>query len=56
LCTSLVDTAQKYSPQLIGEANALCEKYKKAFTLFSQCHILYNKNFVSEEEKTALSM
>eukprot|EP00731_Ephydatia_muelleri_P003031 Em0001g3031a len=46
--------AQKYSPQLVEEATSLCDKYKRAFSLFSHCQNLYNKNCVTEEEKTTL--
>ena len=35
LCTSLIDTALKHSPQLVEEATGLYEKYRTAFSLFS---------------------
>ena len=49
--TSLIDTAQKHSPQLVKEATALCIKYNRAFSLFLQYHNLYNKNCITEQEK-----
>ena len=56
MCTSLIDIAQKYSPPLVEEATALCVKYKRALSLFSHCHNVYNKNRITEQEKSALGM
>ncbi|KAL5510274.1 hypothetical protein EMCRGX_G005790 [Ephydatia muelleri] len=50
-----VQSRIKHSPQLVEEATALCEKYKTAFSLFSQCHNFYNKNCITEQDKSTLA-
>ena len=51
-----VDIAQKHSLQLVEEATGLCGNYKRAFSLYSQCHNIYNKNCITEQEKSALGI
>ena len=42
LCKSPIDVATKHSPQLLSRATNVSDRFLKAFTLFYNCHKLYD--------------
>lgn len=50
LCHSIVKLAESHSPSLITETKALCEKFKKLFSLFALCHGIYDQNYVKDDK------
>lgn len=56
MCQSIVDLAGIECPTLLLEATAVSMKFCEAFQLFANCHTIYDKNYVTEEEATQLSM
>lgn len=45
-----IDTAEKFSPNLIQAAEDISRKFTKTFTLFASCHNIYNSGQRLSEE------
>ena len=56
MCKSILDLAGAECPTLLPEATAVSKKFREVFELFANCHNIYDKNYVTEEEATQLSM
>ena len=54
VCNSVSSLANQHCPQLIPDAQKIAETFKEAFTLFSRCHNIYQKNHVTESEQDQL--
>lgn len=54
LCQSVVDTTQNHCPTVLQDAIQVRDKFKKVFNLFSKCHNIYDKNYVTSEEIKSL--
>lgn len=52
----MVELAQAHNPALVAETTALFDKFKELFRLYSQCHKIYDRNYVTDEEISELSM
>lgn len=52
----MVELAQAHCPTLVVEATTLFNKFKKLFRLYSNCHRIYDSNYVTDEEITELGM
>ncbi len=50
LCSTLVTVAEEKCPTLLPKARAAYIKFAKAFTLFSECHKIYNGREVNDED------
>ena len=46
--------AEEHCPTLIPDTTLLFHKFKDLFGLFSKCHNIYDKNYVSSEETEEL--
>ena len=46
----MVELAQAHNPALVAETTALFNKFKEMFRLYSQCHNIYDRNYVKDEE------
>ena len=46
-----METARANDVSLLSEAEKVGDKFKKAFTLFSKCHQLYDGTFSFNEEQ-----
>lgn len=46
----MVEVAEKHCPAAISQAKEIERKYKKAFSLFAECHKIYDGNSVTDAE------
>jgi len=53
-CASVTETAKQSNDEVIAEAALIERKFKKAFSLFGDCHRIYNKCHVDSEDITKL--
>jgi len=44
LCEAVIHTARSHAPMLLNEAQNISSKYENAFTLFAECHRLYDSS------------
>ena len=44
LCSAPVALASQECPQLVSQAETVCDRFERALTLFSRCHNLYNSS------------
>ena len=54
VCNSVPAVASQHCSHLMPDAQSIAETFKEAFTLFSRCHNIYQKNHVSESEQDQL--
>lgn len=46
----MVKVAEDHCPAALSQAKAIEEKYEKLFTLFGQCHDIYDAKAVTDEQ------
>lgn len=54
MCASMLTLAQARCPSLVAEATTLFTKFKELFRLFALCHKVYDSNYVTDENISAL--
>ena len=54
LCASVPSTALQLFPSLHSEADQISTRFRKALILFRKCHMIFNKNYVDDEETVQL--
>ena len=50
LCSSVVEVAQQDVPHLVSLAKQIAAKFEKAFTLFGDCHAIYDSKIVTDDD------
>lgn len=53
LCQSVPTLAQERCPQLVPHAQYVCKTFQKAFTLFGQCHSVYDSGGILSDTDIA---
>ena len=55
MCSAIVTLAKRQQDQtVIAEAEFVAQKFKKIFYLFGNCHTLYNKSNLNDDDITTL--
>ena len=54
LCCSVVAIAQQHCPAVVPQATEIESKFKKVFTLFHNCHQLYDSGVLDDTEVATL--
>ena len=54
LCDSITTAAREYCPSIFPEAQAVSTTFSEAFTLFNECHNIYDKNHVNDTDTVQL--
>ena len=50
LCHSVVEVAQHHCPEVVTQAENICQTFLRAFQLFQACHTIYDSKVVTDKE------
>ena len=50
LCSSLVEVAQEHCADLVPQTRQIASRFEKAFTLFHDCHVIYDSKAVTDKD------
>ena len=49
LCSSIAQVAQQHAPLLVPQAQEIASRFEKAFTLFRDCHNIYDSKKITDQ-------
>ena len=50
LCDAVPALAHRQCPSLVVQAQQIADKHRKALLLFSECHNIYDKNYIDAHD------